>query len=77
MEQPKLIIKTGCTHTHFTWGERLLLQYHYSGTNKLTIFISLTSWKLKIEEKRSIYLAGNRPLSNLQALYDAHVLKEV
>jgi len=33
MGRSKLIIKTKCKHTHFAWGERLLLQYHYSGTN--------------------------------------------
>ncbi|MDX9801742.1 MAG: IS30 family transposase [Spirochaetia bacterium] len=33
MGRSKLIIKTGCKHTHFTWGERLLLQYYSSGTN--------------------------------------------
>ena len=34
MGRSKLSIKTGCKHTHFTWGERLLLQYHYNGTNR-------------------------------------------
>ena len=34
MGRSKLIIKTGCKHTHFTWEERLLLQYHYNGTNR-------------------------------------------
>ena len=33
MGRSKLIMKTGCKYTHFTWGERLILQYHYSGTN--------------------------------------------
>ena len=33
MGRTKLIIKTKCKHTHFVWGERLLLQYHYNGTN--------------------------------------------
>lgn len=33
MGRSKLSIKTGCKHTHFTWGERLLLQYYYNGTN--------------------------------------------
>jgi len=33
MGRSKLIIETGCKHTHFTWGERLLLQYYYSGSN--------------------------------------------
>ena len=33
MGRSKLIIETGCKHTHFTWGERLILQYHYNGTN--------------------------------------------
>ncbi len=33
MGRTKLIIQTGCKHTHFTWGERLLLQYYSSGTN--------------------------------------------
>ena len=33
MGRSKLIIKTKCKHTHFVWGERLLLQYHYNGTN--------------------------------------------
>ncbi|MCF7939657.1 MAG: hypothetical protein K9L68_13755 [Spirochaetales bacterium] len=36
MGRSKLIIQTGCKHTHFTWGERLLLQYHYNGTNRYT-----------------------------------------
>lgn len=34
MGRKKLIIKSVCKHTHFTWGERLILQYHYTGTNK-------------------------------------------
>jgi len=34
MGRTKLIIKTGCKHTHFTWGERLLLEYHHNGTNR-------------------------------------------
>ena len=34
MGRSKLIIQTGCKHTHFTWGERLLLQYHHNGTNR-------------------------------------------
>ncbi len=33
MGRSKLNIKTGCNNTHFTWGERLKLQYHYNGTN--------------------------------------------
>ncbi len=33
MGRSKLIIKTGCKNTHFTWGERLLLQYYSNGTN--------------------------------------------
>ena len=33
MGRLKLIMKTKCKHTHFVWGERLLLQYHYNGTN--------------------------------------------
>ncbi len=33
MGRNKLIIKTRCKHTHFTWGERLLLEYHHNGTN--------------------------------------------
>ena len=33
MGRTKLIIETGCKHTHFTWGERLLLQYYSNGTN--------------------------------------------
>lgn len=33
MGRKKLSIQQGCTHTHFTWGERLTLQYHYTGTN--------------------------------------------
>ena len=40
MGRSKLIIKTGCKHTHFTWGERLLLQYYSSGTNG---YIKITS----------------------------------
>ena len=34
MGRSKLIIKTRCKHTHFSWEERLLLQYHYNGTNR-------------------------------------------
>jgi IS30 family transposase len=34
MGRKKLIIETVCKHTHFTWGERLTLQYHYGGANK-------------------------------------------
>ena len=34
MGRSKLIIETSSKNTHFTWGERLLLQYHYSGTNR-------------------------------------------
>jgi len=34
MGRSKLIIKTGCKNTHFIWGERLLLQNHYNGTNR-------------------------------------------
>lgn len=34
MGRTKLTIKSVCKHTHFTWGERLALQYHYSGTNR-------------------------------------------
>jgi IS30 family transposase len=33
MGRTKLIIQTDCKHTHFTWEERLLLQYHHNGTN--------------------------------------------
>ncbi|MCP3925783.1 MAG: IS30 family transposase [Desulfobacterales bacterium] len=33
MGRPKLIIKTKCKYTHFKWEERLLLEYHYNGTN--------------------------------------------
>ena len=42
MGRSKLIIKTGCKHTHFTWGERLLLQYYHSGTNGYTKITSPT-----------------------------------
>jgi transposase, IS30 family len=42
MGRSKLIIKTNCNHTHFTWGERLLLQYHYNGTNRYEKIISPT-----------------------------------
>ncbi len=34
MGRKKLTIKSVCKHTHFTWEERLALQYHYSGTNR-------------------------------------------
>jgi IS30 family transposase len=34
MGRKKLSIESACKHTHFTWGERLALQYHYSGTNR-------------------------------------------
>jgi len=34
MGRTKLSIKTGCKHTHFTWEERLQLQYHNTGTNR-------------------------------------------
>lgn len=34
MGRSKLIIKTGCKNTHFTWDERLLMQYHYNGANR-------------------------------------------
>ncbi len=34
MGRTKLIIKSVCKHTHFTWEERLRLQYHYLGTNR-------------------------------------------
>jgi transposase, IS30 family len=34
MGRKKLIIDTTCKHTHFTWEERLLLQYHHNGTNR-------------------------------------------
>lgn len=34
MGRKKLSIESVCRHTHFTWGERLTLQYHYGGTNK-------------------------------------------
>jgi len=30
----KLSIESVCKHTHFTWGERVAMQYHYSGANK-------------------------------------------
>ncbi len=40
MGRAKLIIETECKHTHFTWEERLVLQYHYKGTNK---FAKITS----------------------------------
>jgi len=33
MGRTKLSIEPVCRHTHFTWGERLVLQYHYGGTN--------------------------------------------
>ena len=42
MGRSKLIMKTGCNRTHFTWGERLLLQYHYNGTNNYTKITSPT-----------------------------------
>ncbi len=34
MGRNKLTIEPVCKHTHFTWGERLTLQYYYTGTNK-------------------------------------------
>lgn len=34
MGRKKLTIESVCKHTHFTWGERLTLQYYYSGTNR-------------------------------------------
>ena len=34
MGRKKLSIESVSKHTHFTWGERLAMQYHYSGTNK-------------------------------------------
>jgi len=34
MGRRKLSIEPVCKHTHFTWGERLTLQYHATGTNK-------------------------------------------
>lgn len=34
MGRSKLIIKTRCKYSHFTWDERLILQYHYQGANK-------------------------------------------
>ena len=42
MGRSKLIIKTGCYNTHFTWDERLKLQYHYNGTNNYTKITSPT-----------------------------------
>lgn len=38
MGRKKLSIESVCRHTHFTWGERLTLQYHYGGTNKYQLF---------------------------------------
>jgi len=34
MGRKKLIMEPVCKHTHFTWGERLTLQYHHSGSNR-------------------------------------------
>jgi len=34
MGRKKLSMERMCKHTHFTWGERLTLQYHYTGTNR-------------------------------------------
>jgi len=34
MGRKKLIMEPVCKHTHFTWGERLTLQYHYTGSKK-------------------------------------------
>lgn len=34
MGRKKLSIESVCKHTHFTWGERLTLQYHHTGTNR-------------------------------------------
>ncbi len=63
MGRSKLIIKTKCKHTHFVWGERLLLQYHYSGTNgyeKITsptvlgILLSKSERTIRREIKRGL-----------------------
>jgi IS30 family transposase len=40
MGRSKLTIETNCKHTHFTWGERLVLQYHYLGANGYNKIIS-------------------------------------
>ena len=42
MGRSKLNIKTKCKHTHFTWEDRLLLQYHHNGTNRYEKIISPT-----------------------------------
>jgi len=34
MGRKKLTMESVCNHTHFTWGERLTLQYHHSGANR-------------------------------------------
>ena len=34
MGRRKLSIEPVCKHIHFTWGERLTLQYYATGTNK-------------------------------------------
>lgn len=34
MGRHKLSLEPACKHTHFTWGERLRLQYQSTGTNK-------------------------------------------
>lgn len=34
MGRHKLTLESACKHTHFTWAERLRLQYHRTGTNK-------------------------------------------
>ncbi|MCX7028457.1 MAG: IS30 family transposase [Spirochaetes bacterium] len=42
MGRKKLSIQSVCKHTHFTWGERLALQYHYLGASKYQKITSST-----------------------------------
>ena len=44
MGRRKLSIEPVCKHTHFTWGERLTLQYHATGTNKYQKITSPARW---------------------------------
>ncbi|ADY14215.1 hypothetical protein [Sphaerochaeta globosa] len=42
MGRTKLTIKSVCKYAHFTWGERLALQYHHCGTNRFQKITSPT-----------------------------------
>jgi hypothetical protein len=55
MGRNKLTIESACKHTHFTWGERLEMQYHYNGTNKYQKITSPTLLgKLFAKNERTI-----------------------